>query len=78
MAITHSARWAPIVNALGVDRPGDVGWVHGANSTQKLIGALSDPTVHFIEGDISEVNGKIIMAHPRSRIATWILRDGWT
>ncbi len=64
MAITLSARWVPIVNALGVDRPGDVGWVHGANSTQELIGALSDPAVHFIEGDISEVDGKIIMAHP--------------
>ncbi len=64
MAVTPAARWVPILDALGVERPGDVGWVHGANSNQKLLGALSDPAVHFIEGDITEVDGKIIMAHP--------------
>ena len=79
MAVTPAARWVPILDALGVERPGDVGWVHGANSNQKLMGALSDPAVHFIEGDITEVDGKIISwPIPRSQRATWILRDGWT
>ena len=64
MAVAPPARWLPIVNALGVDRPGDIGWIHGANSTQALMGALSDPRVHFVEGDISKVEGEIIMAHP--------------
>lgn len=64
MAVAPAARWLPIVNALGVDRPGDIGWIHGANSTQVLMGGLSDPKVHFVEGDISEVEGEIIMAHP--------------
>lgn len=64
MAAAVAARWLPILEALGVERPGDIGWVHGANSSQALIGALSDPKVHFIEGDISMVGGEIIMAHP--------------
>lgn len=59
-----AARWLPIMNALGVRRPGDIGWVHGANSRQALLGALADPRVQFIEGDISVVGGEIIMAHP--------------
>ncbi|HRJ42802.1 MAG: DUF2181 domain-containing protein [Caldilineaceae bacterium] len=50
---------------LGVARPGDVGWVHGANSRAKLEAALVDPAVHYIEGDISlGGDGQIIMAHP--------------
>jgi len=50
---------------LGVTRPGDVGWVHGANSQARLEAALVDPGVHFVEGDISlGENGQVIMAHP--------------
>lgn len=64
MADTPPARWLPILEPLGVSRPGDVGWIHGANSSQALLGALSDPRVQFIEGDISLVGGEIIMAHP--------------
>ena len=64
MAIALADRWLPIMEALGVKRPGDIGWIHGANSSQALLGALSDPNVHFIEGDISVVDGEIIMAHP--------------
>ncbi len=64
MANALAARWLPILEALGVRRPGDVGWIHGANGSQALLGALSDPKVQFIEGDISLVGGEIIMAHP--------------
>lgn len=64
MAIALADRWLPIMDALGVKRPGDIGWIHGANSSQALLGALSDPNVHFIEGDISVVGGESIMAHP--------------
>ncbi len=64
MATALAERWRPVVEALGVKRPGDIGWIHGANNTQALLGALSDTNVHFIEGDISVVDGKIIMAHP--------------
>jgi len=64
MAIALADRWLPIMEALGVKRPGDIGWIHGANSSQALLGALSDPNVQFIEGDISVVGGEIIMAHP--------------
>ncbi len=64
MPLALAARWQPIMEALGVKRPGDVGWIHGANSSQALLGALSDPNVHFIEGDISVVDEEIIMAHP--------------
>ena len=49
---------------LGVECPGEVGWVHGANRLQALKAALSDPNVHFIEGDISVVGDETIMAHP--------------
>ncbi|MBI3961069.1 MAG: DUF2181 domain-containing protein [Chloroflexi bacterium] len=50
---------------LGVARPGDVGWVHGANNRAKLEAALVDPGVHYVEGDISlGENGQAIMAHP--------------
>ena len=59
-----AARWLPIWKALDVRRLGDIGWVHGANSRQALLDALSDPRVQFIEGDISVVGGEIIMAHP--------------
>ena len=64
MADGLAARWLPMLEALGVSRPGDIGWVHGANSRQVLLDALSDPRVQFIEGDISVVGGEIIMAHP--------------
>lgn len=50
---------------LSVARPGDVGWVHGANNRAKLEVALADPTIHYVEGDISQAaDGRIIMAHP--------------
>jgi len=53
------------LDQLGVDRPGDVGWVHGANNRAKLETALIDPGVHWIEGDISlGKDGQAIMAHP--------------
>ncbi len=45
-------------------RPGDIGWVHGANTRASLSAALSDPRVHFIEGDISLAGTEIIVAHP--------------
>ena len=64
MAGALAARWLPILEALGVESPGDIGWVHGANNSQALLGALTDPKVQFIEGDISLVGGEIIMAHP--------------
>ena len=64
MAVPLAARWLPILEALGVKRLGDIGWIHGANTSQALLGALSDPKVHFIEGDISVVGSEIIMAHP--------------
>jgi len=53
------------LDRLGVARPGDVGWVHGANSRDKLEAALVDPGVHWVEGDISlGADGQVIMAHP--------------
>lgn len=53
------------LDQLGVARPGEIGWVHGANNRAKLEAALVDPAVHFVEGDISlGENGQIIMAHP--------------
>ncbi len=53
------------LDQLGVARPGDVGWAHGANSRAKLEAALADPRVHYVEGDISLGDGgKVIMAHP--------------
>jgi len=53
------------LDQLGVSRPGDVGWVHGANNRATLEAALADPAVHFVEGDISlGENGQVIMAHP--------------
>lgn len=53
------------LNHLGVARPGDVGWVHGANNRAKLEAALADPAVHYVEGDISQTaDGRMIMAHP--------------
>lgn len=64
MAGALAAGWLPILEALGVERPGDIGWVHGANDAQALLCALSDPKVQFIEGDICVVGGEIIMAHP--------------
>lgn len=59
-----AAKWAPILEPLGVTHPGDIGWVHGANRLQTLKAALSDPLVHFIEGDIALVGDELIMAHP--------------
>lgn len=64
MAAALAARWQPILEALGVARPGEIGWIHGANTRAALAGGLSDPQVNFIEGDISPVGGEIIMAHP--------------
>ena len=64
MVVARSVRWQPIMDQLGVACPGDIGWVHGANTRATLSAALSDPRVHFIEGDISAVGTKIIMAHP--------------
>ena len=64
MKVDHAARWLPFVAPLGLERPGEVGWVHGANGSQALKAALLDPRVHFIEGDISMVGDEIIMAHP--------------
>ena len=64
MANALAARWLPILEPLGVRRPGDVGWIHGANRSQALLDALSDSKVQFIEGDILLVGGEIIMAHP--------------
>lgn len=78
MPLALAARWQPIMEALGVKRPGDVGWIHGANSSQALLGALSDPNVHFIEGDISVVDEEIIMAHPPVTESDLALRTGWT
>jgi len=50
---------------LGVTRPGDVGWAHGANNQARLKTALADPAVHYLEGDISlDDRGYAIMAHP--------------
>ena len=64
MAGALAARWLPLLEGLGVECPGDAGWVHGANTSRALLGALTDPKVQFIEGDISLVGGEIIMAHP--------------
>lgn len=64
MEVALAARWQPIMDGLNVARPGDIGWVHGANTRASLSAALSDPRVHFIEGDISWVGTEIIMAHP--------------
>ncbi|MFZ1757453.1 MAG: DUF2181 domain-containing protein [Caldilineaceae bacterium] len=53
------------LDQVGVARPGDVGWIHGANSRARLDTALVDPGVHWVEGDISlGENGQVIMAHP--------------
>lgn len=53
------------LDQLGVTRPGDVGWVHGANNRAKLEAALADPAIHYVEGDIAlGENGQSIMAHP--------------
>ncbi len=53
------------LSSVGVARPGDVGWVHGANNRAKLEAALIDPRVHWVEGDISlGDNDQVIMAHP--------------
>lgn len=77
MAVAGVPSWSTLVASLGVDRLGDVGWVHGANSEAVLRGALSDPQVHFIEGDISHIGGNILMAHPPVRdsdldFANWL------
>ena len=64
MNVPLAAKWAPILKPLGVERPGDIGWVHGANRLQTLRTALSDPQVQFIEGDIALVGEELIMAHP--------------
>ena len=57
-------RWQPTLDALGVARPGEIGWIHGGNTRTALSAALSDRRVHYIEGDISLVGNQIIMAHP--------------
>ena len=77
MAAALAARWQPILDALGVGRPGDIGWIHGANTRAALAGGLSDPRVNFIEGDISPVGGEIIMAIRRSQRAILRSRHGW-
>lgn len=59
-----NAKWRPILEAVGVARPGDVGWIHGANSQADLLRGLTDENVHFVEGDISAADGKVVMAHP--------------
>lgn len=64
MVVALATRWRPTLDALGVTRPGDIGWIHGANTRARLSAALSDPQVHYIEGDISVVDSEIIMAHP--------------
>ena len=64
MEVALAASWQPIMDGLNVARPGDIGWVHGANTRASLSAALSDPRVHFIEGDIFWVGTEITMAHP--------------
>lgn len=64
------------LDQLGVARPGDVGWAHGANSRAKLESALADPRVHYVEGDISlGANGQAIMAHPPADSSDLLFRD---
>ena len=64
------------LDRLGVARPGDVGWAHGANSRAKLEAALADPGVHYVEGDISlGDNGKAIMAHPPATTSDLLYTD---
>ena len=64
------------LDQLGVARPGDVGWVHGANNRAKLEAALIDPTVHYVEGDISlGEDGRAIMAHPPATTSDLLFID---
>lgn len=61
---------------LGVTRPGDVGWVHGANNRARLEAALVDPAIHYVEGDIAlGENGQIIMAHPPASTSDLFFTD---
>ncbi len=64
------------LDRLGVARPGDVGWVHAANNRAKLEAALADPSVHYVEGDISlGENGQVIMAHPPATTSDLLFID---
>lgn len=65
------------LDQLGVQRPGDVGWVHGANSRARLEAALADPAVQYVEGDISlGEDGQTILAHPPATSSD-LLFDEW-